>query len=675
MEKPTPSPLLRRLLGPQVRALALGLLVAGLAALVGFFPLGQALENQVLDLCYRLNPIQAAPANLLIVAIDEASFQEVKSPWPWPRRYHAELVRRLAAGGARLIAFDVLFAEPGKSDNGQSDDKLFAQAMKEAGNVILGETFEVVNDPHFFRVILVTPVKPLQEGAKQVGLIKITPDPDGVVRRFRLRGAGRNTLAGVVAGAIKPEAVPPPGFTGLINYVGPARSIDTVSYYQVIDKERPLPAARIRDRIVLVGRSIEASATPQGQADTFYTPFFAGGGQLMAGVEIHANIVHSLLSGSWRQELNPTRRLILLFTVLLLASLILVRLRPLGGLVLTLALMALVGGLSFALFYVWSFWLPPVLLAGGLALVYTGHVLGHYFVEAREKRWLRHAFGRYVSPGVVDALSAHPERLELGGEEVEATVLFADIEGFTRISEGMSPQDLVRLLNDYFSPMTQIILAHRGTLDKYIGDAIMALWGAPLALPDHALRACRAALEMQESMAGLQADWAARDLPRLNARIGLHTGNVVAGNVGSRDRFNYTVLGDTVNLASRLEGVNKVYGTHILMSAETCRLVKDTLLVRELDLVKVVGRVQPEGIYELVGSFPASGQPPWLDQFAAGRQAYLERRWEAASEAFAAVLLLKPEDRPARLYLERCRQFAEAPPPEDWRGVYVLPTK
>jgi adenylate cyclase len=226
-------------------------------------------------------------------------------------------------------------------------------------------------------------------------------------------------------------------------------------------------------------------------------------------------------------------------------------------------------GLSFGLFFLARFWVPPFLMATGLVLVYAGNVLGHYVIEAREKRWLRQAFGRYVSPSVVETIITHPQRLELGGEEIEATVLFADLEGFTLLSETMPPQSLIKLLNDYFTPMTQVIMAYQGTLDKYIGDALMALWGAPVPLADHALRACRAAIDMEQTMTELQAAWQAQGLPNLMARIGLHTGPVVAGNVGSRDRFNYTVLGDTVNLASRLEGVNKAYGTRILLSEET----------------------------------------------------------------------------------------------------------
>jgi adenylate cyclase len=671
MTDASPPTLLSRLFGPRLRSLYLALTVTVLMACLSSLNFGQAVEHQVLDLWYRLRPVTPLPPDLLIVAIDEPSFQELKLPWPWPRGLHARLVRRLAEAQARLIIFDVIFADP----TAEAEDNVLAQAVKEAGNVILGETFEVVQDPRFSRRILISPHQPLSQAAKGLGLTMVTPDADGVVRRFRTHLGGRPSLAATALDRLRPESAPHSPRAGLINFQGPARSIETVSFYQVIDEERPLPPERLKDRLVLVGRTLEASATPQSQADTFYTPYFGGGGQLMSGVEIHANIIHTLLTGTSGREVGGLGFILLMGGILLPVSLLLGRWRPLPGLGLMVGLVACAFSASLLLFLRLHLWLPPVFLSGGLALVYTGQVLGHYLVEAREKRWLRQAFGRYVSPVVVATLSAHPDRLALGGEEVEVTVLFSDLEGFTHISENMSPQDLIRLLNEYFSPMTRIIMAHQGTLDKFIGDAIMALWGAPLPLADHALRACRAALAMQEAMGKLQGEWAKRGLPRLAARIGIHSGSVIAGNVGSRERFNYTVLGDTVNLASRLEGVNKIYGTRILLSQETYRRIKDELLTRELDMVQVVGRLQPVTLYELLGPFPADGIPSWLQDFQAGRLAYRERRWQEAARAFEAVLAHKPGDPPAQLFLERCRRFASAPPPPEWRGVFVLPVK
>jgi adenylate cyclase len=652
---------------PRGRALILGVLTLLILIPLSFLSFGQVLEHFWLDRLYTWRTPAAPPAELLIVGIDEPSFQELGLAWPWPRRLHAALVDRLAAAGARAIVFDVVFADP----TNENDDALLADAIRRAGNVILAADLDTVKDAQFFREILVEPCKPLRREARALGMALVKPDRDGVVRHFFPTIQGRQTLAAVAAKAFRAEVPLPP--SGLIDYTGPPRSLDTVSYYQVIDPVHPLPAARIRDRLVLIGRMLGASPTPQARSDTFYTPYFSAGG-ITSGVEIHGQIIHTLLSGGWGRELPEAGRLGLYVLVILGAAYGLARLTPLVGLTVMGGLALLLLGSSALLFLAWHYWAPPVLLAGSLVVLYSGNVLGHYLLEARERRWLRQAFGRYLSPAVVQVIVSNPERLQLGGEEVAGTVLFSDLAGFTSISENMAPADLIRLLNEYFSPLTQIILAHQGTLDKFIGDAIMAFWGAPLPLEDHAEKACQSALAMQRAMAGLQKQWRQQGFPPLKTRIGLHSGPLVAGNVGSRERFNYTVLGDTVNLASRLEGVNKVYGTEILLSEEVHRQVSGRFLVRQLDLVRVKGRVEPVSIYELLAE-TAGGEPEWLQLFAAGREAYRERDWDRAEENFLAVLRFRPEDPPAQVFLERLRRGRLQPPPPQWDGVFTLEGK
>jgi adenylate cyclase len=644
-------------------------------SLVGAFSfsrIGQNLENHTLDLYYRLRPAPPQPQDLLIVGIDEPSFKEIGLPWPWPRRLHAALVDRLARMGARLVVFDVLFAETTRPE----DDELFADSLRRAGNVILASTIDLTRDPRFSRHILIEPIQALNSAARATGLMMISPDADGVVRHFQLFLGGRRTIPAVAAQNLSPPPALPANLSGLIGYVGPSRSIDTVSYYQILDVERPIPEARVRGRVVLVGRVLGPSATPQAQADTFYTPFYAGTGQLMSGVEVHGHILHTLLTRSWGREVPLALRLVGAFLLLAAAAALLHRLRPAPALAALLLFLFLIFGASFTLWVKGRVWFPPVLISVGLVLVYVGDISWKYLVEYRERRWLRQAFGRYVSPALVEAIVAHPERLKLGGEEAEVTVLFADLAGFTGLAEEMPPESLIQLLNEYFTTMTQIIQANQGTVDKFIGDALMAVWGAPVAMTDHAALACRAALAMQEAMRGLKEGWRRRGLPQLSARLGLHSGRVLAGNVGSSDRFDYTVMGDTVNLASRLEGVNKRYGTDILLSEATYRSAgADGFYFRELDRVQVKGRLGPVTIYELVESRSPANEPPWLPAFAAGRGAYLARDWRRAMENFQEVLRLKPDDTPSRIFLQRCRQYREAPPAADWEGVFILEEK
>ena len=656
---------------PWLRGLILGLLAFWLLAPLSFLPLGKFLENRALDFCYQWRPFQASAEDLLVVGIDEPSFQELRRSWPWPRSWHARLLHRLKAAGAKVVVFDIVFAEPSTAE----EDREFAAALQAAGNVVLASTIEVAEGPRFRRQILVRPLPEFAAAAQGVGLALVTPDPDGVVRRFAASLGGQETLAVAAARLFRPDLEIPPSLTGLINFTGPSRSLNTVSYYQVIDPDYPVPRSWLQGKIVLVGRMLEASAAPQGQADMFYTPFFSLDGHPMAGVEIQGHIINTLLQNTGGHTLPDNIRILVYLFLFLGAGYGFSRLSPLSGLVVLAVGGVTVFGTTLYLFWQQCLWLPPVLLVGGLVVVYGGNALCHYAEAARDKRWLRQAFSRYVSSSLVEIISSHPEQLRLGGEEVEVTVLFADLAGFTTISEGLTPEKLIRLLNEYFTTMTDIILTCRGTLDKYIGDAIMAFWGAPLSLPNHASLACAAALAMREALPPLQEAWRERGLPILEVRIGLHSGPAIVGNVGSRERFNYTVMGDTVNLASRLEGVNKIYGTKILISDATFDQVQTDFLCREVDWVRVKGRQQPVAIYELLGRREDRSRFPWLAAFGAALAAYRQGHWEEADQLFQGVLAQQPGDPPSLCLQQRLHIYRQQPPPPDWQGVYKLETK
>jgi adenylate cyclase len=656
--------------GPVGRALLTGLVALGAITALSFTNPGQNLENRALDFCYTMRPVAPPPPELLIVGIDEASFQELKKPWPWPRHLHATLIKRLSEAGARLIVFDVLFADPTTPE----DDRAFAEAMHKAGNVILARTIEKFESPLMYRQTLVEPLEAFCQAANGIALFVVTPDADGVVRRFRLSLGGLDTMPALVVRLLQPQAYIHPDLSGLINFAGPPGSIETISYYQALD-EHNLPAAKIRNRIILVGRILSSTIDPLAHADNFYTPFILGNRQSMSGVEMQANIISTLLRGAWGQEMPGGFRLALYLLLMLPFSLVIARLSPLSGLVVLLFAVILIGFVSLSLFLMHNFWMPPALAILGLTMIYSTHALGQLLREVREKRWLRQAFSRYVSPSIVEDIAAHPERLELGGEEVDATVLFADLTDFTTLSENMPPKEIIHILDEHFTVMTQIILANKGTVDKYIGDAIMCFWGAPVPQRDHAVRACRAALEMQQAMRSLNKSWRDQGNPLLMLRIGIHSGRVVAGNVGSKERFNYTVMGDTVNLTYRLEKVNKFYGSQILLSEATHRLAKGIFIVRELDRIMVKGRMQPVTLYELLGYQPEDNSPPELILFAQGLEAYRLRNWQQAVEHFQEVLRLNPQDGPARLYHERASQFLQTPPPSNWPCIHTLENK
>jgi adenylate cyclase len=343
----------------------------------------------------------------------------------------------------------------------------------------------------------------------------------------------------------------------------------------------------------------------------------------------------------------------------------------------------LLWGLSTALFRAgWDvFAALPLLEVGSMFVLVTVY---RYATEERDKRQLRKAFELYLNPDVMDEMLDQPENLQLGGKELELSVMFSDIRGFTTISEKLSPQALVHLLNEYLSPMTDIVFAKRGTLDKYIGDAVMAFFGAPIQTPLHAANSCDAALEMMETLERLRERWRIEDpnIPHVDIGIGINSGPMVVGNMGSQQRFNYTVMGDNVNLASRLEGLNKEYGTHILVSEATLQAARRGLkdetayTARELDSVRVKGKKEPVRLFELISrGAPSAGKRPLIEGYGEGLQLYRAQRFSEARLQFESLIERFPEDGPSQLFIARCDLMLSSPPGENWDGVFKMEHK
>jgi adenylate cyclase len=456
----------------------------------------------------------------------------------------------------------------------------------------------------------------------------------------------------------------------LINYHGRANTYPHFSMADVVEDKRP--AEDFRNKIVLVG------ATATGIGDIKSTPY---SGTDYPGVEIHANVIDNILHNDFlvrgaKQQLWDAV-LILVFGIPLGILMALVQPRWMWfGAALLIPLVAVDYG-AFLRGWWLNFTIPAMTLTGNVLLVSLYRAL----VEEKEKRKVRTAFGQYLSPEVIRRLLVNPRLVE--PKKTDITVMFSDIRGFTSISERLDAQELALFLNQYLSDMTRIVFSYHGTLDKYIGDAVMAFWGAPFEEEGHAARGCNAALEMMKRVRELQEEWEAQGKPSLEIGIGLNTGVASVGNMGSALRYGYTALGDTVNLSSRLEGLNKDYGTHIIVNETTYQAAKDDGFVfRELDLMRVKGKLQPVTIYQLIGrqtDFAANGLAEELatqqEMFALARELYRNRQWKAAAEAFEEFLDKWPKDGPTRVYLERCQDYIAAEPPANWDGVFVMTHK
>jgi adenylate cyclase len=491
----------------------------------------------------------------------------------------------------------------------------------------------------------------------------------------------------------------------LIDYVGARGHVSTYSYVSVVDDaatdvgewdgdefELLNEEGRFAGKIVLVGTTI-----PEDQ-DVHPTPFRGQNEQrgfadaliglvgardenaavLTPGVEIHANAVQTILSQSWIVVLP--RRVQHLWTWVLgvLAVALAVRVRGLRGALVTLALAAGAVYASWWFFSTRGQWLWAFTPVCALVLSYAGSSATLYIAEEQKARQIRGMFSQYLAASVVDELIKHPELLALGGEERVVSVLFSDIADFSTISEGLTPTQLVELLNEYLTAMTDIVTAHRGIIDKFQGDQIMAEFGVPLPLEDHALRACHAALDMSRELGRLRRKWAAEGRPQLYARIGINTGQVLVGNMGSRQITNYTVIGDHVNLASRLEGANKPYGTRLMVSESTWQVVHEHLIGRELDRIAVKGKERPVGVYEVIARRSEGVEPATaalLEEFARALAYYQAARFAEALAAFQATAARHPGDGPTLLYVARCQEFLLQPPPAEWDGVYRMKTK
>lgn len=542
----------------------------------------------------------------IVVAIDEPSMAEIGSQWPWPRALHARLIESLRRAGARAIALDVIFAEPAAA---AENDAALAAVL--GPDVVLAGDQSVIETPQADHFVRTEPLPLFTSKGAKVGIASVNLSGDGTLRQMPPYTDGFAVTLATVAGA---DPAPPPT-RALIQTFGPARTYPTVSYYQALDPENFLPAGIFRDRVVIVGLSLQnAPSLAEGGIDAFAisdTVFSRG---LVAGAEIQATIYDNLVHRLFIKRAGLTIAIPAIILAALVAALAVSRSTSWRTLGYGAAALVLIFLASYALMRLGHVFVSPL----GPGLAFFGVAVGQagldYAEERRQRREITRAFSQYLSPALVERLAQDPSQLKLGGERRTLTILFCDVRGFTTISEDMKddPEGLTTLINRLLTPLSEAVLNRGGTIDKYIGDCLMAFWNAPLDDPEHAVHAVQAARDMLAALANLNAELeaearaAGRPPKTLRIGIGINTGECIVGNMGSARRFDYSALGDAVNLASRLEGASKDYGISLLLGEGTAKLAAAKFATVEIDRITVKGRSEVSPVFTVTDGADAA---------------------------------------------------------------------
>lgn len=692
----------RKILRGVIVGLAAGAFVCIPAALKVF----DHLEWKFWDLRLRLlaDPERAAD-EIVGIVIDQYSLDVYGGqglPWPWPRQMYVALLDFLHAGGAKAVFIDLIFSEG--SGYGFEDDEALAAAMARTDRVFL-PLFMSGGDPASYlferegelraldlgkrlppramvpeATAVTLPIEPLARAAAGMGNVRFSPDGDAIYRRIPLAGRFRDmilpslplALADFLSGGVDLDRIPlDRSGCMILKYHGPSGTYPQYSAAAVINSQALIEEGKPPqiDPREFAGKIVVVGTTAAGLFDFRPGPF----GAVTHGMDILATATDNLIRED-HISVPPiwvSASAILGFA--LVAGIGTSLIVKIGWAGLFFPFVLALPGLAAAAAFRSGWWIEAAAPSAAVVMAFLSAVLLNYGIEGRQRRFIKSAFRYYLSPDVIERVIRNPSLLTLGGERREITAFFSDVAGFTSIAESLSPDDLVALLNAYLSEMTDIILAEGGTLDKYEGDAIIAFWNAPLDQPDHALRACRAALECQRRLAEIRPGFKDRFGCDIVMRIGLNSGPAVVGNMGSRKRFDYTAMGDTMNLASRLEGACKFYGVSVLIGEETFRHVQDHMVGREIDRILVMGKSRPVRIYEPLGR-TGGLSPETLERtaaFASTLADFRRRNWQRALDAFLGM----KGDPVAAVYVERCREFLDAPPPGDWDGVFVLKEK
>jgi adenylate cyclase len=678
--------------------------------------------------------------DVIIVGISDDDLKAFVDPFPFPRSYYAHVIENLNRAGAKAIVFDMTWEAP--SANIQGDSVLRAVLQKYDNVVIATKvetgtfnekTIVRSTEPSYNNIFF--------DVDKNIGVVNIYKDRDDVCRSYfpMLDVKGFLTPSLGFAALNRYFNLPPlktvrdkeeafiltrdsarvsrivrsiprnDALTFMLNYYGPNRTFRYEPFSQVIDDS----SFETKDEVELreLGEQINAfdeqamklyknkiviiGSVMAEERDYHSVPLYTeeeGGTKnyQMNGVEIHATAIQNVIDNNFITKANPANESIAIILLSLISFIGMLALKQIhlrhmwlleiGTFLLTVILIGAVFEISIIVFSNNNILMNVVNPSLAIIFAYFGTAVYQYLTERQQKAVIKNMFGHYINATVVNELVANPEKARLGGDRRELTVFFSDIASFTTVSEQFQakPEGLVALLNEYLDEMTHIVLKYEGTLDKYEGDAIMAFWGAPLPQKDHALRTCLASLEMQKRLVVLRSKWTKEGKPALTVRIGINTGIMIVGNMGGKDRFDYTVIGDSVNLASRLEGANKQYNSNIMISDFTYSHIKGKVIVRELDLIQVKGKTEPVKVYELLGTSDMAltdKQKQALELYHEGLKLYRERKWEEAIAYMQQVYSLDETCYAAQIYTERANLYQITPPPDDWNGVFVMTSK
>ncbi len=657
--------------------------------------------------------------DIVIIDLDGRSLSKLGKVYQWPRSYYTHVINYINEGGALSIGFDIIFDK----DIWRPDlDEQFVQAVRNAGNVysalylggadsssfryVMDKEPEQFNARQFYYQLPKKDLKRFQaeerfdneyfellNASRGVGHVNFRADVDGVVRSIHLFSRFNEHLyptltfgmyldaMGIDSMAINSEsskmalyrqgelinAIPIDSRGNMIiTYFGGYKTFRYISFYDVLKKR--IPKEYFENKIILLGTSLA------GLYDLRSVPMQPS----FPGVEIHANIMYTLLTQQYIDKISPLAAFLTMAAIGISLGIVLSFLGPILSILFTF--LFAVGYTFYAgyIFFTDNLWIEMVNPFIVMLFTFAGVYLYRFATEEKNKRFIRNTFSHFVTKSVVDELLANPDKIKLGGEKKVCTVFFSDVAGFTTISEQLTPEELVHLLNEYLTEMTNIVFDYNGMLDKYEGDAIMAVFGAPIAKGNHAYEACAASLDMQEKLAQMREFWKKQGRPQLTVRCGVNTGPMVVGNMGSETRFDYTVMGDAVNLGARLEPANKEYDTQIMIGHETYKMAGDLIYARQLDLLRVKGKTEPVKVYELIGTKEKGIKAEMegvIEYFSIGFDNYLNQNWDEAINQFNKALKLKWDDGPSKRYIQRCELFKSSPPGDDWDGVWTMTTK